>query len=44
MSFVLNLQVKDVREDHGGGDPGEPFTLSLLSPVSCYSTTSIALC
>lgn len=43
MSFVLNLQVKTVREDHGDG-PAEPFTLSLLSPVTCYSTTSIALC
>lgn len=43
MSFVLNLQVKDVRDDHGG-DPAQPFTLSLLSPVTCYSSTSIALC
>ncbi|MFC5816104.1 hypothetical protein [Nonomuraea harbinensis] len=43
MSFVLDLQVKDVREDHEG-DPAQPFTLSLLSPVTCYSTTSIAIC
>ncbi|MFI6393145.1 hypothetical protein ACIBHY_39495 [Nonomuraea sp. NPDC050547] len=41
MSFVLNLQTKNVREAHDGV---EPASLSFLSPVTCFSTTSIAVC
>ncbi|MEV7801699.1 SapB/AmfS family lanthipeptide [Microbispora sp. NPDC088329] len=40
MSFVLDLQVKSVHEETNKG----PASLSFLSPVSCWSTTSVVLC
>lgn len=42
MSFVLNLQATDVADDRPDNSPNS--WLSLLSPVTCFSTTSIALC
>ncbi|MEU4836225.1 hypothetical protein [Streptosporangium sp. NPDC023615] len=41
MSFVLNLQVQDVRQEAEGP---EEMSLSFLSPFTCFSTTSVAIC
>lgn len=42
MNFVLNLQAVDAPQESNA--PGEPASLSFLSPVGCFSTTSVAVC
>ncbi|SDQ36648.1 hypothetical protein [Thermostaphylospora chromogena] len=41
MSYVLNLQATQVAEDQ---PEISPQSLSLLSPVTCFSSTSVVLC
>ncbi|WP_269321516.1 MULTISPECIES: hypothetical protein [Herbidospora] len=42
MSYVLNLQATKVAAEAPGD--GADSWLSFLSPVTCFSTTSLALC
>lgn len=43
MSYVLNLQATQVAKESSENAP-ESFLTSGISPITCFSTTSIAFC